>query len=375
MESFSQSNNEFVVDNIRYLITSENTVAVKYTEKLQRNEVVVPETVAHGGISYNVTEIGAYAFLSRQGINELIIPDGVKIVEKHAFDESDVSSFVIGKGLCEASPDAFTNCPKREKITVSSDNKYFDSRGNCNALIGDDKLICGTSLTSVPQSVNWIEQDAFRNCAKLKTLIIDEWITRIGTNAFRSCTGLEELRYNAVDCFFPSEAPCDNDGFWWGYWSPFLYDVNARASDVIRLNSVVFGEHVKVIPVHLLEMQDELTSVKCLFDDPEQVTFMDDITPFLGVSDKAVLYVPNSALQAFRQSAKWSAFKIVKGIDGCGTPDLNGDGVVAVADISIAINQTLGRGDPRIKDKADINGDGEIDMKDVNLIINAMLAR
>ena len=55
--------------------------------------------------------------------------------------------------------------------------------------------------------------------------------------------------------------------------------------------------------------------------------------------------------------------------------DLNGDGVVDVADVNICINVILERvTDPAIKALADLNGDGTVDVADVNMIINIILS-
>ncbi|MBO4870527.1 MAG: leucine-rich repeat domain-containing protein [Muribaculaceae bacterium] len=55
--------------------------------------------------------------------------------------------------------------------------------------------------------------------------------------------------------------------------------------------------------------------------------------------------------------------------------DLNGDGVVDVADVNICINVILERNtDPDIIALSDLNGDGVVDVADVNMIINIILA-
>ncbi|MBO4871475.1 MAG: dockerin type I repeat-containing protein [Muribaculaceae bacterium] len=55
--------------------------------------------------------------------------------------------------------------------------------------------------------------------------------------------------------------------------------------------------------------------------------------------------------------------------------DLNGDGVVDIADVNICINIILElNNDPELKELADLNGDGVVDVADVNAIINIILA-
>ncbi len=56
------------------------------------------------------------------------------------------------------------------------------------------------------------------------------------------------------------------------------------------------------------------------------------------------------------------------------TGDVNGDGVVDVADINVLLNIILGNDSAsNYGGRADVNGDGNIDVSDVNSVINIML--
>ena len=50
--------------------------------------------------------------------------------------------------------------------------------------------------------------------------------------------------------------------------------------------------------------------------------------------------------------------------------DVDGNGVIDVADLNIVINVTLGKA---VNDKADVTGEGSVDVSDINAVINAML--
>ncbi|MBO4870423.1 MAG: choice-of-anchor J domain-containing protein [Muribaculaceae bacterium] len=55
--------------------------------------------------------------------------------------------------------------------------------------------------------------------------------------------------------------------------------------------------------------------------------------------------------------------------------DLNGDGVVDIADVNICINIILEtNNDPNVKALADLSGDGTVDVTDVNMMINIILS-
>lgn len=55
------------------------------------------------------------------------------------------------------------------------------------------------------------------------------------------------------------------------------------------------------------------------------------------------------------------------------TGDINGDGVVDIADVNAVINMMLGK--EQSSPKADVNGDGNVDIGDVNIVINMMLGK
>lgn len=56
--------------------------------------------------------------------------------------------------------------------------------------------------------------------------------------------------------------------------------------------------------------------------------------------------------------------------------DINGDGVVDVSDVNLAINVMLGKEqDATIVARADMDGNGSVDVSDINLVINAMLGK
>ncbi len=60
-------------------------------------------------------------------------------------------------------------------------------------------------------------------------------------------------------------------------------------------------------------------------------------------------------------------------VDAGVTGDINGDGIVDITDVNMAINMVLGKTEKTTA--ADINGDGTVDITDVNAIINLMLGK
>ena len=128
----------------------------------------------YGVITFDndVTSIGGYAFLGCTTLSSLSIPEGVTEIGAAPF--------------CEAY--ALTS------IVVDSNNPYFDSRDDCNAIIETEtnQLVSGCKKTRIPSSVTSIKEGAFYGCTNLNTIVIPSSITSIGDAAFGH-TGLFSL--------------------------------------------------------------------------------------------------------------------------------------------------------------------------------------
>lgn len=98
-------------------------------------------------------------------------------------------------GLTKIGDGAFWGCTGLEKITVSEENKVYDSRNNCNAIISteDNILIVGCKNTEIPDSVTYIGGGAFSACTRLTSITIPDSVTRIGSEAFKGCTNLKNI--------------------------------------------------------------------------------------------------------------------------------------------------------------------------------------
>ena len=113
-----------------------------------------------------------------------------------------------------------------------------------------------------------------------------------------------------------------------------------------------------------------------------KVTSLNPAPPKGGVFDEAVysaatLYVPIGSKDAYAAHVNWGKFLNIEEIEveepGV-VGDLNGDGIVDVADVNICINIILElNNDPELKVLADLNGDGVVDVADVNAMINIIL--
>ena len=122
-----------------------------------------------------VTEIGSEAFSGCSGLTSITLPDSVT---------------EIGAGV-------FAACSNLESIKVNENNKVYDSRENCNAIIkkSSNTLIAGCKNTKVPSGVTKIGDDAFYLCFGLTSITIPESVKEIGYRVFSGCDNLTNITW------------------------------------------------------------------------------------------------------------------------------------------------------------------------------------
>lgn len=136
-------------------------------------------------IPNSVEVIGEYAF-SGCDLNNLTLPQSLKSIGFWAFTSYNFTSLSIPKNVSELSSNSFV-CSRLKSITVDDENPFFDSRGNCNAIIDtkSNKLIKGCINTVIPNTITAIGPEAFSNCYEMTELPeIPESVVEIGRAAF-----------------------------------------------------------------------------------------------------------------------------------------------------------------------------------------------
>ena len=184
-------------------------------------------------IGNSVTSIGEYAFGNCTGLTSIIIPDSVTNIGGSAFSGcTGLTSVTIGSSVASISWSAFENCTELTKINWDAENVEdfdFESSIFFNAGTSGDGIdvVFGDNVKVIPAY-------AFDG-ANVKSVTIGNSVTSIGSFAFKGCTGLTKINWNAENVKDFSEY---NDVF-----------SNAGTSgDGI---DVVFGDNVKHIPAWL----------------------------------------------------------------------------------------------------------------------------
>ena len=155
----------------------------------------IPESVryfssgdyAHDWAGYFIPGVPGF-FEENLSIEEVSIPGTIRAIGIRSFSMcSNLRNLVIQDGLEVIEKSAFSNCEKLERIRFPATLKKIEENAFCNC----------TSLNEVviPSAVEIIGKKAFYNCKNLRKITINGPINKflVGDMAFSKCDTLEEI--------------------------------------------------------------------------------------------------------------------------------------------------------------------------------------
>lgn len=138
------------------------------------------------GIPEGVVEIGDMAFQGA-GLESIVLPKSLKKIGYRAFMDNSLKDVYIPESVEEIGQEPFFRCGLIS-ITVDNNNKKFDSRNNCNAIVetATNTLIQASSSTVIPSSVTGLGRAAF-GYVDTKVVKIPESVVDFGAYIFEYC--------------------------------------------------------------------------------------------------------------------------------------------------------------------------------------------
>lgn len=138
-----------------------------------------------------------------------IIPDGVTIIGKSAFQHCGLSDITIPESVIMIQEEAFYNCRNLHVISIPDNVKtieaeaFSDCVGLTNISIGKNVMNIGVKAffrckalanITIPDNVICIESEAFGGCERLVSVTIGKGVTTIGDAPFAHCESLKEFK-------------------------------------------------------------------------------------------------------------------------------------------------------------------------------------
>ena len=147
-------------------------------------------------IPEGVRTIGKNAFMQCLNLISVTLPDGLTRIDDFAFTRcTSLTSVTIPASVSHIGDYVFLSDYSLKSIVIDTQNPYYDSRDNCNAIIEtvSNTLIAGCGNSTVPKGVVIIKDSAFEDCQNLASIAIPESVTSIGNRAFWQCVNLVSI--------------------------------------------------------------------------------------------------------------------------------------------------------------------------------------
>lgn len=381
--------------------------------------VVIPENVVMVGANAfswckNLTQVelpegldmlGDFAFIGCEKLPRITIPNTVKTIYNWTFQNcNSFTSIEIPENVNHIGNNIISSCEKLTTVTVNANNKYFDSRDNCNAIIetNTNTLIAACQTTKIPNSVKALGDYAFNFCKGLTSIEIPNSVESIGYGAFNgdsitsirisanvSFVGIRVFGY--CDKLSSIEVDADNTH----------YDSRDNCNAIIHTatNTLIAGSINTVIPESVTSIADYAFYVYNSLKDvvlPPNITSigngafeaasLNSVTAKMKIPAEiasestfsgrrqTILYVPKGSRDAYIAADYWKDFKEIVEKEDHMLGDVNGNDEIDIGDAVSIVNHLMGKEvSTFIEEAADTNKNGQIDIGDVVTIINYLI--
>ena len=276
-----------------------------------------------------MTTLSKAAFSACKQLSEVQLPASVTSIGEDAFFSTALTTIHIPANVNKIGKGVLAGCPNLETITVDAANTTYDSRENCNAIIltAENLLIQASRQTRIPSTVTAIYAAWMQNHYLPEEFVVPDGIVSIGDDSFY-LAGLRGITL---------PASVERIGFYATYGS-----------------TTTPIEYVKVLAT---------TPPRADYYSFTSKTYTD-----------ATLYVLPGLKAVYKAHSVWGRFANIVEI-GPGSGDVDASGSLTTADLLLVVDYILGRDVPSTfsTTAADVNGDGLVDIADVSTLIGKLL--
>ena len=179
-------------ENIRYNLNEADKTATVASGKdsfmhnsiLFKGDIVIPETITVGGVTYTVTGLEDYCFATSSELTSITIPNTVTTLEPYCFYFcKSLSSITLPESVTSVGYYCF-GFSGLTSITLSN---------NLTSLEEFCFYLCPLTSITIPNSVTSIGDDCFCGCESLTSVSIPNSVTSLGELCFRSCKSLTSI--------------------------------------------------------------------------------------------------------------------------------------------------------------------------------------
>lgn len=244
-------------------------------------------------LSNTLRLIGANAFAGDISLTSIALPTSLKGIGTQAFwNCAGLNMVTIPAYVEQIGAGAFSNCQNLEMINVEPNNKNYCSLSGV-LFTKDQARLCGApgrleGEYTIPSTVTEIEKHAFSHCKKLTKIIFPTSVKWIYDNAFYGCK-MQSMELN--------------EGLLSLGMNVFSY--------CNELTSLTLPSTLEEIKGYCFSNCTKLTSFTCKATTPPTCS-----EAFNGFDQSACkLYVPQSALEVYKENEYWKKFGAILPID------------------------------------------------------------